>query len=305
MSLYTVAVKEREHLMLKQAKNKFLFLIILLVFFFRMDLIFAIEDKKPSTGVPDLYDKIYVISLDRTPERFAYVKNQFDRLNLKCEKFSAVDGNLITVTDAETNQIIPWRVTYLKGYRHGATLKISQQAQYEDAEFFYKHDRYTSNLGEFGCAMSHRAVWADVVKHNYKKVIILEDDVALKNDFLENFSQVMKNLPDDFDVFFLDIASFLSEDMTYFVAPFFWLSKFSNTASPYHARVKLNNPNLWGLHAYVITCDSAKKLLQKTKFVNIPIDNAVIFSGLKLYVSKIKLLSATLDNSIIRKNGEK
>lgn len=286
-------------------KNKFLFLGILSVSFFEMDLILAVEDQKISEEVSNLYDKIYVISLDRTPERFANVKKQFDRLNLKCERFSAVDGNLITVTDVETNQIIPWGSIYTKGYRYGAILKISQQEQYKNVEFFYKHDQYTPNPGEFGCAMSHRAVWADVVKHNYKKAIILEDDVVLEDNFLKNFSQVMNNLPDDFDVFFLDIAAFLLEDTNYFVSPFFWLSKFSNTSFPYYAQVKSNNSNLWGLHGYVITHNSAKKLLKKTKFVNIPIDNAVIFSGLKLYVSKIKLLSGSLENSIIRGKNTK
>lgn len=34
-----------------------------------------------SDTVENLYDKIYVISLDRTPKRYAYVKNQLDKLN--------------------------------------------------------------------------------------------------------------------------------------------------------------------------------------------------------------------------------
>lgn len=54
-----------------------------------------------SATIENLYDKIYVISLDRTPKRYAHVKKQLDRFNLKHEKFSAVDGKLITVTDAE------------------------------------------------------------------------------------------------------------------------------------------------------------------------------------------------------------
>lgn len=255
--------------------------------------------------IENLCDKIYVISLDRTPERYAYVKKQLDKFNLKHERFSAVDGKLITVTDVEENRTVPWEATYRyrKGYRYGATLKISQQKKYADAEFFYKTDRYISNLGEFGCSMSHRAVWADVAKHNYKRVIIFEDDVTLEDDFLRKLSLVMNNLPDDFDVFFLDIGVFLPElNESRFLPPNFWLNKFSNTSSHYYATVKPDNVNLWGLHGYVITCDSAKKLLQKTKFMNIPIDNSIIFSGLKLYVSKIKLLSGTEENSVIRGN---
>jgi len=266
---------------------------------------FFMEQSLSVSKKTDLYDKIYVISLDRTPERYAYVKKQFDKQGLKCERFSAVDGNLITVKDVETNRVIPWGITYIKGYRYGAILKISQQERYKDAEFFYKHDRYTPNLGEFGCAMSHRAVWADVVRNKYKRVLVLEDDVVLEGDFLKNFSQIMNNLPDDFDVFFLDIASFLQENTTYFISPFFWLSKFLDMSSSYFAKIKAKNKNITSTHAYIVTYDSAKKLLQKTKFMNIPIDNAIIFSGLKLYVSKIKLLSGTLENSIIRKDREK
>ncbi|MBO7641844.1 MAG: glycosyltransferase family 25 protein [Alphaproteobacteria bacterium] len=250
-----------------------------------------------------MYDKIYVISLDRTPKRYAHVKKQLDRFNLKHEKFSAVDGKLITVTDTEKNFTIPWETTYRRGYRYGAILKISQKQQYKDAEFLYKHDRYTPNLGEFGCAMSHRAVWSDVVKHHYKRVIVFEDDITLEDDFLQKLALIMNNLPDNFDVFFLDIASFVSKDIN-FVSPDFWLSKFSNTSSSYYAKVKPNNANLWGSHGYITTCDSAKKLLEKTKFINIPIDNSIIFSGLKLYISKIKLLSGTEEYSVIRENNK-
>ncbi|MBO4405314.1 MAG: glycosyltransferase family 25 protein [Alphaproteobacteria bacterium] len=255
----------------------------------------------PSDTVEKLYDKIYVISLDRTPERYAYVKKQLDKFNLKHERFSAVDGKLITVTDTEENRTIPWAAMYHRGYRYGAILKITQKQRYKDAEFLYKHDRYTSNLGEFGCAMSHRAVWADVVKNNYKRVIVFEDDITLEDDFSQKLSLIMNNLPNDFDVFFLDIGAFLPKlNKSRFLPPNFWLNKFSNTLSPYYAKVKPNNTNLWGSHGYVVTCDSSKKLLEKTKFMNIPIDNSIIFSGLKLYISKIKLLSGTKENSVIR-----
>lgn len=251
-----------------------------------------------SDTVENLYDKIYVISLDRTPKRYAYVKNQLDKLNLKHERFPAVDGKLITVTDTEENLTIPWEATYRRGYRYGAILKISQKQQYKDAEFLYKHDRYTPNLGEFGCAMSHRAVWTNVIKHNYKRVIIFEDDVTLEDDFLQKLARIMNNLPDDFDVFFLDITFIPPQDETYFTPPCFWLSRFLNTSSLYYAKIK-PNVNVCGTHAYIINSNSAKKLLEKTKFMNIPIDNSIIFSGLKLYVSKIKLLSGTEEYSVI------
>ncbi|MBO4405912.1 MAG: glycosyltransferase family 25 protein [Alphaproteobacteria bacterium] len=280
---------------------------------FETECIFSEKDKfsksyeTSSDVIENLYDKIYVISLDRTPERYAHVKKQLDKFNLKHERFSAVDGKLITVKDMERNQTISWqKIGPPNGYYQGADLKISYHS-YKDAEFHYIIDKCLLNFGELGCAMSHRAVWADVVKHKYKKAIILEDDVTLEDNFLRKLSLIMKNLPDDFDVFFLDTGSFVPHT-TYFTSPYFWLSKFSNTPSPYYAKVKQNNAKLklthknvrlWGTHAYIVTCDTAKKLLEKTEYLHRPIDITMMISGLNLYVSKVKLLAGNYNDSTI------
>ena len=270
--------------------------------FFRMDFILAAEDQKTSTEISDLYDKIYVISLDRTPERFANVKKQLDKLNLKCEKFSAVDGNLITVTDVERNYSVLWyKIGPPEGYYRGATLKISYQGTYKDAEFCYITDKCLMNSGELGCAMSHRAVWADIVKHNYKNAIVFEDDVTLKDNLVPKLHSIVRNLPEDFHIFFLDIAIRLGDELvrTNFFPADFWLSKFSNTPSSYHAKIKPNNKKITSTHAYIITLNSAKKLLEKTKLIHMPIDTSIMYSGLNLYVSKIKLLTSTTSDSVI------
>lgn len=278
------------------------------MFFFEMDLIFAVEDQKASPEISDLYDKIYVISLDRTPERYAYVKKQFDKQGLKCERFSAVDGNLITVRDQRENVIVPWQeIGPPKGYYRGAILEIGYPF-YKDAEFCYITDRCLLRTGELGCAMSHRAVWADVVRNRYKKVVIFEDDVTLLDGFRQNFSKIMKNLPNDFDIFFLDIAVRPHElGDTYFLQPNFWLSKFFNTQSYYYAKLRLCNKDITSTHAYVITYESAKNLLKKTKVIHVPIDTSIMFSGLNLYISKVKILTSNLNNSVIfnRKGNKK
>ncbi len=261
-----------------------------------------------SNTAENLYDKIYVISLDRTPERYAYVKNQLDKLNLKHERFSAVDGNLITVKDVERNQNVQWnKIGPPKGYYRGATLKISYQGIYKDAEFFYITDKCLMNAGELGCAMSHRAVWADIVKNKYEKVIVLEDDVTLEDDFIRKLLLTMSNLPENLNVFFLDIAiRWRNESVqTHFFPAKFWLSKFSNTSSSYYAKIKPHNTDITSTHAYIITLDSAKKLLEKTEFIHIPIDTSIMCSDLNLYVSKIKLLTSTISDSVIFNRKDK
>ena len=261
------------------------------------------------SGSAKLYDKIYVISLDRTPERYALVKKQLDNFNLKHERFSAVDGKLINVRDEGRKQTIQWqKIGPPNGYYRGATLKISYKPLYEDAEFYYLTDKCLLNVGELGCAMSHRAVWIDIVKHKYKRAIVFEDDITLENNFNQKLSETLNNLPSDFDLFYLDIAVRPHElSDTKFFPPDFWLSKFSNTSSPYYAKIKSDNKNITSTHAYVITYDSAEKLLKKTKYIHVPIDASMMFSELKLYISKKKLLTGSLYNSVIfnRKKGNK
>lgn len=284
-----------------------LILFMIVVSLFETVYVFAqeVSSEVCADSKSDLYDKIYVISLDRTPERYEHVKKQLDKFHLKHERFSGVDGKLLTIRDEKRNFVVPnQKVGLPDGYFDDATLKISYQGLYKDAEFFYVRD-YLLNCGQLGCAMSHRAVWADVVKHKYKRAIILEDDVTLEPDFDRKLSMTMKNLPKDYDVFFLSIGLFPPKNRTYFTSPDFWLSKFSNTSSPFYANVKTSS--VWGLQSYVITNDSARKLLEKTKYLSMPIDNAIIFSRLNLYVSKIKLITGTLADSVIhdRKGHDK
>ncbi len=246
-------------------------------------------------------DQIYVISLDRTPERFLFVKNQLEKLGLKFKKFSAIDGKSLIAIDELTGQILypkdMCRESYCKLKKH--YLKIKKLG--ENAEISYFVDKMMLSPGEFGCFMSHIAVWKDVIEHKYKKVIIFEDDIKFQENFLSDLSLIIRNLPQNFDVFFLDIGMNKPfAEKTYFVPPSFWLSGFFNTSSYYYAGVK-HSMRVWGLHAYVITCDSAQKLLKLTKISNLPVDNMVILSKLKLYVSKIKLLSGNNCESEISK----
>ena len=80
-------------------------LLMVSFFLFKTECVFSETDAVPksyetsSNAIENLYDKIYVISLDCTPERYAYVKKQLDKFNLKHERFSAVDGKSITVKD--------------------------------------------------------------------------------------------------------------------------------------------------------------------------------------------------------------
>ncbi|MBO7537566.1 MAG: glycosyltransferase family 25 protein [Alphaproteobacteria bacterium] len=171
-------------------------------------------------------------------------------------------------------------------------------------KFGFKHASFRDT--DKNCFSNHRAVWQDIIKNKYENAIILEDGVEFLDDFKENLAKVIKNIPDDFDIFFLDICKNKPHaEKTCFVSAGFWLNGLLNTPSPYYAKLK-STRQIRGSHAYCINSKSAEKLLELTEDTDIPVDVAIIdrADSLNLYVSKIKLVSGNPFGSEIAKLGQ-
>ena len=257
--------------------------------------LFCIEKSFALSDLPGI-DKIYVISLDRTPERLQFIKQQMNRFHIEFEHFHAVDGKYMKIIDINGKE--------LSKMRKGCTYFI-EHPKYEGAGFHFLFSKRHLTPGECGCFLSHRAVWQEIAKKNIKRAVILEDDLTLFDNFKDTLSESVPHIPQDADVFFLDIGMnkpFAKN--SYYVSAGFWLSGFLNTPSPYFAKLKKSH-RVWGTHAYCITSDSAKKLLKLTEAVTVPVDIAIINHAdkLNLYVSKIKLLSGGAFDSEIDKLG--
>ena len=139
----------------------------------------------------------------------------------------------------------------------------------------------------------HKNIWADIVKNKYKNSIVLNDNVILENDFVSKLKLLIQNIPCDYDVFLLDIGvKKPTEEKTYYVSPKYWLSCFKNTRSKFYAIPKTTN-KIFGLHAYCVSLEGAKKMLPIIKNTDNQIDKTILCNknNLKKYVSKIKLLS--------------
>lgn len=88
--------------------------------------------------------RIYLINLDRAPERLAFMAAQLERLNLPFTRFPAVDGRAAGLARQPER---PW-------YR-------------------------SLSPGERGCYESHRAIWSDMVARQIPRALVIEDDVEL------------------------------------------------------------------------------------------------------------------------------
>lgn len=105
---------------------------------------------------------IYVINLQRSPQRLAHAAAELARVKLSFERIDAVDGRALTA--AEIDAVYD--------------AKRNQQRFYADL-----------SLGEIACYMSHRKAWSQLLASEHHAAIILEDDIKV-TDGLSALSEV-------------------------------------------------------------------------------------------------------------------
>merc|ERR1719161_1794265 len=115
----------------------------------------------------------YCINLDRRPERWEFMKQQFMRLQLPVNRFRAVDGAQIDVPKLAEQGIIDAEV--LPRYRLPNDQKL-----------------FGTDLtdGAVGCALSHMQIWRDIIEKNGATgadgwFMVIEDDCEFDTDFSE------------------------------------------------------------------------------------------------------------------------
>ncbi len=137
---------------------------------------------------------IYVINLDRRPDRLASVDQQLKSLSLPYTRFPAIDGgNLRKLSENKTirKDDIGWhpRVAF----------------ELDDLHHRMKEEN-DNEWGRFGCWQSHLQVYLTIVDRARTTgrdgpVLILEDDVLLDADLPFLVKQAMDTLPDDWEFF--------------------------------------------------------------------------------------------------------
>lgn len=163
----------------------------------------------------DYFDKIYCLNLDRKIEKWYNIKKKCDKLNIFIERFSAVDGDNI-------NQSI------LNKYE-----KINKYA--------------------VGCLLSHYNIIKNAQKNNYKRILILEDDVLFCNNLIEKFSKFISKI-NDWKLLYLGGTQHKWNDIN--IKNGYYLAK-----------------NVDGTFAYAVDQSIYNDLLQTDSINNRPIDN--------------------------------
>ncbi|MEO6731314.1 MAG: glycosyltransferase family 25 protein [Ferruginibacter sp.] len=203
--------------------------------------------------INDFFDKVFVIAIERNEERLkAFISNN---PNLEVEVFWGVDGK----------ELFP-SIEYVGDF---------------PADFFranhLNYERCLSlNKSQVGCAMSNLFVQKEIVKRGLKRVLILEDDAYLVAKELPGFQRAIKELPLDWELFYLGFrqpSKWAQHPFTrFFTRIKYWMKPtviVGMSSANFRKRFftgwfsrHLNIPGVYiGTHAYALSYEGAKKIV--------------------------------------------
>eukprot|EP00931_Biecheleriopsis_adriatica_P104336 TRINITY_DN79019_c0_g1_i1.p1 TRINITY_DN79019_c0_g1~~TRINITY_DN79019_c0_g1_i1.p1 ORF type:complete len:433 (+),score=80.97 TRINITY_DN79019_c0_g1_i1:97-1395(+) len=221
---------------------------------------------------------ILVVNLDRSPARWESCKEEFAREALQVERFSATDGKLLT--DEELQQLAtgPARLLCTKGM--------------------------------LGCFLSHRRIWQKVVDEKLPAAIALEDDVRLVDGFQSKLSNLLAELPEDWEVCLLGAVACVNPNVEPLPMKFYSFCVGGGRASP--GKTRSLSPHVSvphrpaGTHAYIVSQRGAERLLKELPRARYHVDLAAwALPELKLYVAEPQLATQDFDeDSTVSKSGE-
>jgi GR25 family glycosyltransferase involved in LPS biosynthesis len=88
---------------------------------------------------------------------------------------------------------------------------LSLQLTYDIYSLFKGND-FGNRKGFIGCALSHYALWLQLVKSNDSKYIIFEDDIQIEPEFADRLKKVQNEITDNTDILYLGLSTYDQND---------------------------------------------------------------------------------------------
>jgi glycosyltransferase involved in cell wall biosynthesis len=132
------------------------------------------------------FDHIYVINLERRPDRRLEMIRKLSALAIRAEFFRAEDGS--------TEENIQEYKAYLEkpiepGKAHELEIRLKRKV-------IYSH-------GSWAYLKTYSRLLRDAQKRGFERILCLDDDVIFARDFEERFSKVAKTLPETWKLLYL------------------------------------------------------------------------------------------------------
>ncbi len=125
------------------------------------------------------FDQVYVLTLERAHDRQAAIRKAFEGLD--------------------------YRFFYSADKRDLHIPSLVASGAY-DEQAACRHHRYGKPMqpGQLGCALGHRMIYEDILKQDFQRVLILEDDAAPSPALEPALAAVLSELPAGWDLLYLD-----------------------------------------------------------------------------------------------------
>jgi glycosyl transferase family 25 len=218
------------------------------------------------------YDHIYIISVQSADKRRELFADRFSGLNYSF--FYGSDKKDLIIEELIEKNIYSEELTR-------------------------KHHRYNKAMlpGEIACAWSHKMIYEDMLKKNFNRVLIFEDDAVPETSVLNNLEIIMSEIPEDCELLMwgwakngdLHLGSSLKK-ITYHIQRNIGLLKFDHRvirnmyALPYSNYLKKAGFHDFA-HAYAITRRAAEKLIQMQTPIQYIADNLLAHAVTKNIVN--------------------
>jgi glycosyl transferase family 25 len=226
----------------------------------------------------NFFDKIFVITLERSVDRQIHIKETLQ--GLRYEFFFGADKNNFSVEELKQKNI------------YNETLAVH----------YHRYGK-PMNAGQICCALSHTKVYEEIINKNYKRTLILEDDVEPLEE-LKIFSEIVNELPAGWELLYLDYSK--NEKQKPLKKFWYHLQKITGGLKWDHTIINNLYPKkvsehiaIAGFHdytdAYAVSPGGAKKLLALQTPVSYVADNLLATASssrkIKAFISIPKLFN--------------
>lgn len=209
------------------------------------------------------FDKIYVLTMQRAVERHNQLQQDLSGLNY--DFFYGIDKKNLNKENLISNNF------------------------YSEEEAI-KNNRYNKpmKLGEIACSLGHKMIYEDVLKNNYTKVLVLEDDVFFNHKGFNIITSIIEQAKKvNWDILYFDYNKNESKkwfhpikQILYHIQFKIGLLKWNHTViNNLFAKKYSTNLKFAGYHdytsAYAINKVAAKILLEIHSPISFPSDHAL------------------------------
>lgn len=235
--------------------------ILLCILIFMIYFLFFKSNNKKNDSV--LYDKIFMINLEKRKDRLNNFDNKYKNSDIKInyELFKAINGKQIDISKFIS------QTTYNE---------LLQTERNKKRKYHYQLTR-----GAIGCYLSHINIWKTILDNNIEKAIIFEDDVVIPKNTNILLEKYTRSIPNDYDIILLGCNCIECDNKGNYKV----VKKY------------------WGMYAYIITKKCIDKIYNKMLPIKQQIDSELsdLSNEIKIYATKKNIIPHTnIGNSDIQ-----